>query len=171
MVRVREMKLEDVEVSARVSAEAMEDSWNRYERDYYPRKALEFDMSQHAPENYTKMIQEPSQFLFIAEENSRIVGATTGRILRGYEKEGGLALLGWICVHPSHQRKGAGEALLDYVIGYCRQQKCHKITFYTLPVLIPALNLYFKLGFVPEAYLHKEWWGIDFIKMSKWLNR
>jgi len=81
----------------------------------------------------------------------------------------GLALLEWICVHPTHQGKGIGEAILKHFIEYCKQQKCHKITLYTLPVLIPALKLYLKLGFVPEAYLHKEWWGVDFIKMSKWL--
>lgn len=105
----------------------------------------------------------------MAEEDGNVVGVATGTILRGNEKEGGLARLGWICVHPAHQRGGIGRALLNRVIEHSKEQKCHKITLYTLPVLIPALNLYFKLGFVPEAYLQKEWWGVDFIKMSKWL--
>ncbi len=169
MVIVREMKPEDAEESAKVSAEAMEDSWNRHERDYYPRKALEFDMSVHMSEKYIKGIQESNDFLFVGDENGKIVGVAVGTILRGYEKVGGLARLGWICVHPSRQGKGIGEALLNRVVEYCKQQKCHKITLYTLPVLVPAVNLYLKFGFVPEAYLHKEWWGIDFIKMSKWL--
>jgi GNAT superfamily N-acetyltransferase len=72
-------------------------------------------------------------------------------------------------MQPLHQRKGLGEALLNHVSKYCKKQKCHKITLYTLPVLILALHLYLKLGFVPEAYLRKEWWEIDFLKMSKWL--
>ena len=168
-VIVRVMKAEDAEGSARVSTEAMEDAWSRYERDYYPRKALEFDKSLHTPENYTKRIQEPNEFLFVAEEDGKIVGVVTGRISRGYEKEGGLALLGWICTHPSRQGRGVGETLLNHLIEYCKRQKCHKITLHTLPVLMPALKLYLKLGFVPEAYLHREWWGVDFIKMSKWL--
>ncbi len=37
-------------------------------------------------------------------------------------------------------------------------------------MLIPAINLYLKFGFVPEAFLRKEWWNVDFIKMSLWLN-
>jgi len=169
MVIVRKMKIEDVEASVKVMVETMEDTWNSYERDYYPRKALEFDKSLQTPENYTKEIQEPNNFLFVAEENGKIIGIAKGTILRDHEKVGGLARLGSIFVHPSYQGRGTGRALLNHVIEYCKQQKCHKITLYTLPVLIPALNLYFKLGFVPEAYLRKEWWSIDFIKMSKWL--
>jgi len=169
MVVIREMKSEDATESSKVSAETMEDTWNRYEKDYYPRKALEFDMSVHTSESYSKSVKAPNDFLFVVEENGKIVGVATGTILRGTEQMGGLARLNWICVHPSQQNKGVGEALLNRVVEYCRQQECHKITLYTLPVLVPALKLYLRLGFVPEAYLRKEWWGIDFIKMSKWL--
>ena len=163
------MSVEDVGDAISVLVASFEDSWNRYERNYYPRKALEFDFSLWTPENYKKRIQESNDFLFVVEENGKIVGVATGKMLRGEEREGGLALLSTICVHPSHQRRGSGAALLNHVLEYCEQQKCHKITLYTLPVLVPALHLYLKLGFVPEAYLRKEWWGIDFLKMSKWL--
>lgn len=169
MVTIRRMSFEDVEETIGVVVASFEDSWNRYERNYYPRKALDFDLSKATPDNFRKRIQEPNDFLFVVEENERIVGGAFGGILRGDEKEGGLALLGTICVHPLHQRKGSGEALLNHVLEYCKQQKCHKITLNTLAVLIPAMNLYLKLGFVPEAYLRKEWWGVDFLKMSKWL--
>ena len=169
MVAVRRMSLEDVDAVASVTVASFEDSWNRYEKNYYPRKALEFDFSLWTPENYKKRIQESNDFLFVVEENGKIAGVATGKMLRGEEREGGLALLSTICVHPLHQRKGSGAALLNHVLEYCEQQKCHKITLYTLPVLVPALHLYLKLGFVPEAYLRKEWWGIDFLKMSKWL--
>lgn len=166
---VRNMKVEDAESAAKVAAETMQDTWDRYERDYYPKKALEFDLSLLAPEKYISGIQEQNDFYFVAEEDRKIVGLAAGTILRGNEKEGGLARLGWICVHPSQQHKGIGRVLLNRVIEHSKAEKCHKITLYTLPVLIPALNLYFKLGFVPEPYLQKEWWGVDFIKMSKWL--
>jgi len=163
------MSFEDVEDAIKASLASFQDTWNRYERNYYPRKALEFDFSRSTPGNYKKRIQEPNDFLFVVEENAKIVGVAVGGILRGNEKEGGLALLSSICIHPLHQRKGLGEALLNHIVKYCKQQKCHKITLYTLPVLVPVLNLYLKLGFVPEAYFHREWWGIDFLKMSKWL--
>ncbi len=169
MGTVRRMNLEDVEDAVSVFVASFEDSWNRYERDYYPRKALEFDFSRITPEYCKKRIKESNDFLFVVEENGKIAGAAIGGIQRGNEETGGLALLTCICIHPSHQRKGLGEALLNHVLEYCRKQKCHKITLYTLPVLLPAMNLYLKLGLVPEAYLRKEWWNIDHLKMSKWL--
>jgi ribosomal protein S18 acetylase RimI-like enzyme len=169
MVVVRNMRVEDAETVSKVVLETTQEAWDHYERDYYPRKALEFDLSRHVPEEYAKGVQEPNEFHFVAEEEGKVVGAASGNILRGTEKEGGLARLESICVHPTHQGRGIGRALLNRVVEYSKEQKCHKITLYTLPVLIPSLNLYFKLGFVPEAYLRKEWWGVDFIKMSKWL--
>jgi ribosomal protein S18 acetylase RimI-like enzyme len=164
------MRIEDTKKAATVTAQTMKDSWNRYEKDYYPKKALEFDLSLHTTENYVKLIQEANNFLFVAEEQGKIVGVAMGKMLRGHDKVGGLAFLTWLCVHPLKQRKGAGKALLSQVVEFCKTQKCHKITLYTLPVLIPALNLYFQTGFVPEAFLRKEWWKIDFIKMSLWLE-
>ncbi|MFQ6068307.1 MAG: GNAT family N-acetyltransferase [Candidatus Bathyarchaeia archaeon] len=115
--------------------------------------------------NLEESLKIETNFIFVAEEKNTVIGVAVGRIVG----KSGLARLGWIGVHPSHQRKGTGKALLKEVIKYCRNQGCHKLTLYTLPVLIPALNLYLKLGFVPEAYLRKEWWNVDFIKMSKWL--
>lgn len=169
VVVVRNMRVEDAEAVSKAASETIRETWDQYERDYYPLRALEFDLSRCVPERYAKGVQEPNEFHFVAEVDGKVVGAATGNILRGNEKEGGLALLGGIFVHPTHQGRGIGRALLNRVVEYSKEQKCHKITLYTLPVLMPALNLYFKLGFIPEAYLRREWWGVDFIKMSKWL--
>jgi len=169
VVTVRNMTSGDAEDAARVSAASFEDAWDRHEKDYYPRKALEFDRSRMTPESYRKRIQEPNGFAFVVED-AEIVGQASGEVLRGNDVEGGLGLLSLICIHPAHQRRGLGEALLQHVVEHCRQEKCHKITLYCLPVLAPALRLYLKAGFVPEAYLRKEWWGVDFLKMSKWLE-
>lgn len=104
--------------------------------------------------------------MLVAEKNKAIVGIAFGEVVG----ESGLARLGWIGVHPKHQRQGIGKALLNEFVKKCKQKGCHKVTLYTLPVLIPAMNLYLKYGFVPEAYLRKEWWKVDFIKMSLWLG-
>jgi len=162
---VRKMNPSDVEQASKITKEVMLDSWERYERNYYPREALDFDISRHSAENYKESLRIEERFAFVAEEEGRIVGVVMGRIVG----ESGLATLGWIGVHPTYQRRGIGKALLETIINHCEAKGCHKITLYTMPVLIPAVNLYLKLGFVPEAYLHKEWWKTDFIKMSKWL--
>jgi len=137
----------------------------KFEKGYYPKKAVDFDTSVHSRKYYRDSLTVGTNFAFIAEENDRIVGVAVGRLVG----ESGLARLGWTGVHLTHQNKDIGTVLLEKVIEHCRVERCHKITFYALPVLIPALNLYVKCGFVSEAYLHREWWNVDFIKMSKWL--
>jgi len=148
-----------------MTEEIMLDCWEKYEKDYYPKKALDFDISVHSPKYYQDSLKVETNFAFVVEEDNEIVGIANGRLVG----KSGLARLGWIGVHPNHQNKRIGKALLKKVIEYCRAEGCHKITLYTTPVLIPAVNLYLKQGFVPEAYLRKEWWNVDFIKMSKWL--
>jgi ribosomal protein S18 acetylase RimI-like enzyme len=160
MLIVREMKTDDVKRASLLSKEIMMDAWKRFEKNYYPKRALEFDLSQHSPENYMKNLDDSARFNFVAEKNGELVGIAMGIILG----TPGLARLGWIGVRPSHQRQGVGKALMQKVIEHCRAKGCHKITLYTLPVLIPAINLYLKFGFVPEAYLRREWWAVDFIK-------
>jgi hypothetical protein len=91
MGTLRRMSLEDVDDALSVFAASFEDAWNHYEKDYYPRRALEFDFQQYSREDTKKRIQERNSFLFVVEENGKIAGATIGGILRGNDKEGGLA--------------------------------------------------------------------------------
>jgi len=162
---VRKMKTEDAEQASRMTRTVMLDSWEKNELGTYPRKALEFDMARHSAENYRESLKADLDFAFVAEDEERIVGVAMGKLVG----ESGLARLDWIGVHPNHQRKGTGKALLEKVVDYCEAKGCHKITLNTMPALVPAINLYLRAGFVPEAYLHEEWWKVDFIKMSKWL--
>jgi len=166
MFSIREMRIEDAEEAAKIIRETMIDSWERLEKSYYPRHALEFDITRSSPDMLKQRFTDPQNFGFVAVENNGIVATARGNIVG----ESGLARLGWIGVHRSYQRKGIGKALLQRVIEHCKAKRCHKIILYTLPVLIPAINLYLKCDFVPEAYLRKEWWKVDFIKMSLWLE-
>lgn len=166
MVLIREMRSEDAEEVSVVICEAMRDAWERYERDYYPKRALEFDMAYNSPEKMLERLANPQNFAFVAEENGEVLGTVLGEIVG----ESGLARIGWVGVHPRRQRRGIGKALVQRAIEHCREKGCHKITLYTTPPLIPAINLYLTCGFVPEAYFHKEWWGVGFIKMSLWLE-
>jgi hypothetical protein len=52
-----------------------------------------------------------------------------------------------------------------------RSEGCHKVSLNTLPVLMPAVRLAMKFGMLPEAYLREQWWGADFVIMSKWIGK
>jgi len=166
LVEIRELKSEDLEKVSRLSRLVLLDTWKKYARDYYPKKAVEFDVNAHNSDFYSRILKDPNVYCFIAEEEEEIVGVAIFRIFG----KSGLANLVWIAVHPSFQRRGIGRKLLMKIIEQCESRKCHKIFLHTMPVLIPAINLYLKMGFKPEALLRKHWWGVDFIIMSKWLN-
>jgi len=140
MFSIREMRIEDAEQTAEVLRETMLHSWEHYEKDHYPKQALEFDIAHNSAESLKERFASPENFGFVAEEDKEIVATAFGRVVG----ESGLASLGWIGVHPDYQRKGIGKALLQRVIEYCTAKRCHKIILYTLPVLVPAVNLYLK---------------------------
>jgi ribosomal protein S18 acetylase RimI-like enzyme len=162
---IRAAESSDGPQAARITEEIMNDAWEKHERGYYPRRAVDFDIASHSAENFERSLQRETGFAFVAEEDGVVCGVVEGQRIG----ESGLARLGWIGVRPGNQRRGIGSALLEHVIVHCRAMKCHKVTLYTLPVLLPAINLYLKSGFVPEAFLRREWWGVDFLKMSLWL--
>ena len=124
MVSVRKMQLGDAKQASKMTKEIMLDCWRKYEKNYYPQKALDFDISVHSPKYYQDSLELKTNFMFVAEENNEIVGIANGRPVG----ESGLARLGWIGVHASHQNKGIGKALLEKVIEHCRTEGCHKIT-------------------------------------------
>lgn len=164
MRRIRE---DEVEEAARLSCTVLIDVWNTYVGNYCPKKALEEMLRwEHTPENCRRVLQDPHAFCFVAVTSGKIIGIVMGRVWG----ESGLAFLSWVGVHPDYQRRGVGTKLMREVLEYCKSRGCHKVTLYTMPVLRPAVNFYLKLGFVPEAYLHRHWWGADFIVMSKWLT-
>ncbi|MCD6466722.1 MAG: GNAT family N-acetyltransferase [Methanomicrobia archaeon] len=161
---IREAKISDTEEIVSCVRNVMREAWERYEKGYYPRKAIDFDLKYFNKERVEKMINSENTFLFIAEED-KIIGVVHG-ILYG---ESGFGMIHWFGVEFEYQEKGIGKQLLEKVFEYCKKKKIHKISLYTFPVLRSAINLYLKTGFVPEAYLKKQWWGVDFIFMSKWL--
>ena len=95
MASIRGTRPEDAEEASKVLREAMLDSWERFERDYYPKQALEFDLAHNSPEYLRERLTNPLNFTFIAEEEGTIVGIAFGDIVGA----SGLARLGWIGVH------------------------------------------------------------------------
>jgi len=161
---IREAMIDDAKNIVDCVRNVMKEAWERYEKGYYPRKAIDFDLKYFNKERVEKMINSENTFLFIAEED-KVIGVVHG-ILYG---ESGFGVIHWLGVEFGYQEKGIGNQLLEKVFEYCEKKKIHKISLYTFPVLRSAINLYLKTGFVPEAYLKKQWWGVDFIFMSKWL--
>ena len=164
---VRALEEPDIEETIQVMKDAWNYAYETWEKGHYPIEAHDFDMSLNTSERYTAGMEYELGFFFIAEMNGKIIGSIRGEIVGA----SGFAMIRNIAVHPESQRKGGGEALMEHAIEYLKGQGCHKISLHTQSFLIPAVNLYLKIGFIPEAYLAKQWWGCDFIYMSLWLDK
>ena len=161
---IRKAMIDDAKNIVDCVRNVMKEAWEKYEKGYYPKKAIDFDLKHFNEERVEKIIGSENAFLFMAEED-RTIGVIHGILY----SDSGFGMIHWLGVEFEHQDRGIGKQLLEKVFEYCEKKKIHKISLYTLPVLRNAINLYLKTGFVPEGYLKEQWWGVDFIFMSKWL--
>jgi RimJ/RimL family protein N-acetyltransferase len=162
---IREMDKDDMGACVDISYRARRESWERYEKEFYPEKLFEEELKRYSKETFSRFIEDKNSYAFVSVEKQGVIGLAIGRI-----QEGGISDLSWICTDPLFQRKGAGKELLSKVNEYCKGKGCHKIFAYTFPFLTPAVNFYLKSGFILEAYLRKHWYQLDFLIMSKWLE-
>ncbi len=162
---VRTAEEEDIAEIARVMKESWQYSHETWGKGFYPEEAHEFDLSLCNTDRFMLAMDDENGFFFIAVVDGRIAGSIRGEMWGN----SGFAMIRSIAVHPDFHRMGAAKALMQHALDYLKAAGCHKVSLNTLQVLVPAINLYLKMGFVPEAYLRKQWWGVDFIYMSKWL--
>lgn len=162
---IREMSEEDISSAVGLSHRVRRESWEKYEKEVYPEKLFEQELKQYSDESLSRFIKSEDSFAFVSVEKSEVIGLAMGRVT-----EGGLLDLSWICVDPLVQRKGIGKKLMGKVFEYAKSKDCHKIFAYTFPALAPTVSFYLRCGFIPEAYLRKHWYGLDFVMLSKWLE-
>lgn len=163
---VRKAEPKDIWELSELSRKVLKDIWDHYLKDIYPEEALNHDINVHTPEYYTKLLESKDNFIFIAEDDGKIIGTCVGLIYGN----SGLAHITWLCVHPEYRRRGAGTALLNTTIEYVKKRGCHKISLYTMPQLRPAIELYKKIGFIVEGVLRRHWWKVDFYVMGYFIE-
>ena len=162
---IREMSEVDIGACVDLSHRVRKESWEKYEKGIYPQNLFEEELKRYSFETLLHFIKSESSFAFVSVEKSEVVGLAMGRV-----NEGGLLDLSWICVDSLIQGKGIGKKLMDKIFEYAKSKGCHKIFAYTFPSLAPTVSFYLRCGFVPEAYLRKHWYDLDFVMMSKWLE-
>jgi ribosomal protein S18 acetylase RimI-like enzyme len=107
-----------------------------------------------------KVLSNPQEFIidnggyiFFAKYNNEIVG-TVALINQDSFFE-----LSKMAVSPKYQGLKIGQQLMDYCIEFAKLQNWGSITLYSHRKLVPAINLYKKIGFIEvelEAESHYE---------------
>ena len=91
--------------------------------------------------NPQKYVLDPGGFIFFAKYNNEIAGVVS---LINQKK---FFELSKMAVSPKYQGLKIGLKLMNFSIDFAKQQKWESITLYSHRSLVPAINLYKKIGF------------------------
>jgi putative acetyltransferase len=92
--------------------------------------------------NPRESIIDPGGQIFFAQIDGITIGACAAQKLSKTDWE--LAKLG---VDEEYQRQGVGRLLCENVIAFCWAQGAQRIIIETNSILVPAISLYYSLGF------------------------
>ena len=91
-----------------------------------------------------------------AYQEDRLVGSIA---IDGSEDPSQGAHLRWFMVDPACQGAGAGRALLDRALGFCREKKLQRVYLWTFVGLEAARKLYDRAGFKICREIDNDQWG------------
>ncbi len=87
---------------------------------------------------------EPGVTVFVAEQESRVVGYAAAEIKPEKPEVG---IVSYNAVDPDHQGRGIGTTLTRQVMGYLKNQGARVLVVWTLETDEPARHVYERLGF------------------------
>lgn len=163
---IRDMTTGDLDECQALSVKIRTDSWEKCEREYYPRNLLEQELALYTPAVMDSYIGHKGCFAKVATEGAAISGLAIGKCEQGM----GVADIGWIGVAPEAQGKGLAGKLLASVFEHCRDAGCHKVVAYTFARLEGANRMYAKYGFLKEGDMPDHWMRLHFVMYARGLE-
>ncbi|MFK8060216.1 MAG: GNAT family N-acetyltransferase [Polaribacter sp.] len=92
--------------------------------------------------NPQKYVLDPGGFIFFAKFNDEIVGVVSLINQKTFFE------LSKMAVSPKYQGLKIGLQLMDFCVEFAKSKKWKSITLYSHRSLVPAINLYKKVGFI-----------------------
>ncbi|MHA1712140.1 MAG: GNAT family N-acetyltransferase [Candidatus Freyarchaeota archaeon] len=149
---VQEFQEQDAEVLAEIFMEAFRDEVAR-------------GMEVITAENFIAHSKRKDVKIFVAEWDGRVVGYAV------VSKGDGLPVqVHMIAVKQEFRGRGMGKRLMERVVDYARSIGKKKTSLFTRPWNKAMRKICLDLGFVPEAYLRKEFFNEDLIQYSMFLE-
>ena len=92
--------------------------------------------------NPKEYVINPGGFIFFAKYENEIVGVVSLINQKTFFELSKMAIL------PKYQGLKIGKLLMDYCIEFAKSKDWKSITLYSHRTLVPAINLYKKIGFI-----------------------
>ena len=109
--------------------------------------------------NPQKYVIDPGGFIFFAKYNNKIVGVVSLINQKTFFELSKMAVL------PKYQGLKIGLKLLNFCIEFAKNQQWESITLYSHRKLVPAINLYKKIGFKEVALEENSHYERSYIKL------
>jgi ribosomal protein S18 acetylase RimI-like enzyme len=106
-----------------------------------------------AKAHFAKLKQYPSFRVFVALVDQAIVGTYALLIMENMAKRDRRSgVVENVAVHPLHQGRGVGRAMMQHALEQCRQADCYKLTLSSNLKRTDAHRFYDALGFERHGY-------------------
>ena len=109
--------------------------------------------------NPQEYVLDPGGFIFFAKYNTEIVGVVSIINQKTFYELSKMAVL------PKYQGLKIGLQLMNFCIEFAKNQQWKSITLYSHRKLVPAINLYKKMGFKEIPVEEKSHYARSDIKM------
>lgn len=150
-MKIRTATLDDAAVIARLVHAAL----GRY---YKPARIT--------TERVTRNLTDGKNIFLLAVDGGRAVGTIRAELI-----DIDLAELRWLAVDSKHRRKGVGEALVHAALDALKRRRYRKVVARSSTSNWPAVQMWLRLGFVPEGYFREHYRkGADIIQFAKFLR-
>ena len=103
--------------------------------------------------HFAKLKQYPSFRVFVALVDDALVGTYALLIMDNMAKRGRRSgVVECVAVHPQHQGRGVGRAMMQHALEQCREADCYKLTLSSNLKREDAHRFYDSLGFERHGY-------------------
>jgi len=153
MSKIREFREKDAVVLAQIFTEAFADEIAR-------------GMPPLPPERFIEFSKRPEVKIFVVENGEGAVGFLT--ITEGNVEMP--AQIHLVAVRKDLRGKGIGKGLVKKAIEYAKALGRKKLKLFTRPWNVAMSKICIDLGFIPEAYLRREYLDTDLILYSLFLE-
>lgn len=103
-------------------------------------------------DSFEKVLQSPTNFIFVAEEMRALVGFVTFSVRNVVRYPKPIAELDEIFVAPGYQKRGIGRLLMQEVENEARNLGCYRLYIETAYKHEPAHGFYKNLGYTNYGY-------------------
>lgn len=149
MLKIRRFSENDATTLGQISNEALRDEIDR-------------GMPTFTVERLISSSKRPDMRILIAEDEGEVVGFLT-------LNEGNIEAvphISLVAVKESHRGRGVGKKLMKTAVEHARNTGRSKLKLFTRPWNKAMSKVCLDLGFVPEAYLRREYLDADIVLYS-----